>query len=139
MFRTSRLGTVLAGIALLASVLIAGSAAGKPAAGAACDMSLPFRDPVLPMNVRVSDLISRMTTAQKVSLLHQYEPAIPAPLCLPDFKTGTEALHGVAWSTDKTNGGAVVDANGTTFPQAVGLATFRLLPSTRMWLLRAPT
>jgi beta-glucosidase len=123
MFRTSRLGTVLAGIALLASVLIAGSAAGRPAAGAACDTGLPFRDPALPMSVRVSDLIGRLTTAQKVSLLHQYEPAIPAPLCLPDFKTGTEALHGVAWSTDKTNGGAVVDANGTTFPQAVGLAS----------------
>ena len=75
------------------------------------------------MSVRVSDLIGRLTTTQKVSLLHQYEPAIAAPLCLPDFKTGTEALHGVAWSTDKANGGAVVDANGTTFPQAVGLAS----------------
>jgi beta-glucosidase len=75
------------------------------------------------LNARISDLTGRLATAQKVSLLHQYEPAIGAPLCLPDFKTGTEALHGVAWSTDKTNGGAVVDANGTTFPQAVGLAS----------------
>jgi len=99
----------------------AGAAAGASAAG--CDLSLPFRNPSLPLTTRISDLTGRLTTADKVSLLHQYEPAIGAPLCLPDFKTGTEALHGVAWSTDKTNSGAVVDANGTTFPQAVGLAS----------------
>jgi beta-glucosidase len=86
-------------------------------------LSLPFRNPSLPQNVRINDLISRLTTAEKISLLHQYEPAIGAPLCLPAFKTGTEALHGVAWSTDVNNNGAVVDANGTTFPQAVGLAS----------------
>ena len=36
---------------------------------------------------------------EKVSLLHQYEPAIPR-LGIAAFKTGTEALHGIAWSTD---------------------------------------
>ena len=39
------------------------------------------------------------------------------------FKTGTEALHGVAWSTDYNDKGNVVTANGTVFPQAVGLAS----------------
>jgi beta-glucosidase len=121
--RRSRLCAAIAGAALLLGLLTgaAGAAAGASAAG--CDLSLPFRNPSLPLTTRISDLIGRLTTADKVSLLHQYEPAIAAPLCLPDFKTGTEALHGVAWSTDKTNSGAVVDANGTTFPQAVGLAS----------------
>ena len=117
-----RLGAMLAAIVLLPVVLVAGGPIGG-ARAAGCDSSLPFRNPSLPLNTRIGDLIGRLTTAQQISLLHQYEPAIPAPLCLPDFKTGTEALHGVAWSTDKTNAGAVVDANGTTFPQAVGLAS----------------
>jgi beta-glucosidase len=116
----SGLGAVLAGVVVLAGLV---AAAPQRAVGDACDMSLPFRNPALPLTVRINDLIGRLSTAQKVSMLHQYEPAIPAPLCLPDFKTGTEALHGVAWSTDKTNAGAVVDANGTTFPQAIGLAS----------------
>src|SRR5665811_1579597 len=59
---------------------------------------------------------------EKISMLHQYAPAIPR-LGIPMFKTGTEALHGVAWSTDYNNNGNVVTANGTAFPQAVGLAS----------------
>jgi beta-glucosidase len=123
--RTSRtkLCAALAGAALLLAMLGGAAGAASSASASGCDPALPFRNPGLPLNTRINDLIGRLTTAQKVSLLHQYEPAIGAPLCLPDFKTGTEALHGVAWSTDKTNGGAVVDANGTTFPQAVGLAS----------------
>jgi beta-glucosidase len=119
------LGAALAGAALLLTTLggAAGVASTASAGASGCDPALPFRNPGLPLNTRISDLTGRLSTAQKVSLLHQYEPAIGAPLCLPDFKTGTEALHGVAWSTDKTSGGAVVDANGTTFPQAVGLAS----------------
>ncbi|MBV9380659.1 MAG: glycoside hydrolase family 3 C-terminal domain-containing protein [Streptosporangiaceae bacterium] len=42
---------------------------------------------------------------------------------MPVFKTGTEALHGVAWSNDLNNNGNVVDSNGTSFPQAIGLAS----------------
>ena len=121
--RRTKLAAAVAGSALLLGILTgaAGGTSGARAAG--CDPNLPFRNPGLPLATRISDLLGRLTTADKVSLLHQYEPALGAPLCLPDFKTGTEALHGVAWSTDKTNGGAVVDANGTTFPQAVGLAS----------------
>ena len=81
----------------------------------------PFRDPALPLAARIDDLLSRLTADEKISLLHQYEPAIPR-LGIGVFKTGTEALHGVAWSTDYDNNGAVVTANGTVFPQAVGLA-----------------
>jgi beta-glucosidase len=82
----------------------------------------PFQNPRLPANTRVEDLLGRLTLDEKVSLLHQYEPAIPR-LGVKAFKTGTEGLHGVAWSTDVHNGGAVVTAKGTVFPQAVGLAS----------------
>ncbi|MDP9846593.1 glycoside hydrolase family 3 protein [Streptosporangium lutulentum] len=82
----------------------------------------PFRDPALPLNQRIDDLLGRLTLAEKVSWLHQYQPAVDR-LGIGLFKTGTEALHGVAWSTDVDNGGAVVTAEGTVFPQAVGLAS----------------
>src|SRR4051812_19015441 len=82
----------------------------------------PFRDPSLPLATRIDDLLSRLTADEKISLLHQYEPAIPR-LGIGVFKTGTEALHGVAWSTDYDNKGAVVKADGTVFPQAIGLAS----------------
>jgi beta-glucosidase len=82
----------------------------------------PSRDPRLPLSARVADLLGRLTLDEKVSLLHQYEPAIPR-LGIAAFKTGTEALHGVAWSTDVHHNGAVVTADGTVFPQAVGLAS----------------
>src|SRR6266487_4768389 len=109
-----------AGAALLLGTLVI--IPGTVASAGQCG-SYPFRNPNLPQSRRIDDLLGRLTTDQKVSLLHQYQPAIGAPLCLPAYKTGTEALHGIAWSTDKTNNGAVVDANGTTFPQAIGLAS----------------
>ncbi|SNY40171.1 glycoside hydrolase family 3 protein [Paractinoplanes atraurantiacus] len=105
--------TVLAA-ALLAAPTVPGVAHAGP--------SYPFRDPRLPLQVRVDDLVGRLTLDEKVSLLHQYQPAVPR-LGLDFFKTGTEALHGVAWSTDIDNNGAVVTADGTAFPQAVGLAS----------------
>ncbi|WP_229795657.1 glycoside hydrolase family 3 protein [Saccharothrix coeruleofusca] len=71
----------------------------------------PFRDPDLPLAVRIDDLAGRLTPDEKISLLHQYQPAIPR-LGLGAFRTGTEALHGVAWLGE-----------ATVFPQAVGLAT----------------
>ncbi|GAA0504060.1 beta-glucosidase [Paractinoplanes deccanensis] len=104
--------------ALAAALLVAPVVPGV----AVADPSYPFRDPRLPLQARVDDLVGRLTLDEKVSLLHQYQPAVPR-LGVGFFKTGTEALHGVAWSTDIDNNGAVVTADGTSFPQAVGLAS----------------
>jgi len=90
--------------------------------GADANALYPFRDPDLPLDARVDDLVGRLTLGEKVSLLHQFQPAIPR-LGIGEFKTGTEALHGLAWTTDRNNNGAVVTASATVFPQAVGLAS----------------
>ncbi|MFG1877131.1 glycoside hydrolase family 3 C-terminal domain-containing protein [Sphaerisporangium sp. NPDC049003] len=83
---------------------------------------LPFRDPSLPLNTRIDDLLGRLTLDEKISLLHQSQVAIPR-LGIKYHKNGTEALHGVAWSNDDNNNWAQTFASGTVFPQAVGLAS----------------
>lgn len=70
-----------------------------------------WTDPATPLGERVTDLLSRLTLAEKISLLHQHQPPIPR-LGLAGFRTGTEALHGLAWS-----------GPATVFPQAIGLAS----------------
>ncbi|KOX23714.1 hypothetical protein ADK67_20005 [Saccharothrix sp. NRRL B-16348] len=72
---------------------------------------MPFRDPGLPVEDRVTDLLGRLTDEEKVELLHQHQPAVPR-LGLAAFHTGMEALHGVAWL-----------GPATVFPQAIGLAS----------------
>ncbi|MFF7337565.1 glycoside hydrolase family 3 C-terminal domain-containing protein [Streptomyces sp. NPDC008163] len=69
----------------------------------------PFRDPRLPFAERVDDLLRRLTPDERVAMLHQFAPAVER-LGLPAFRTGQEALHGVAWMGE-----------ATVFPQAVGL------------------
>ncbi|KUL33382.1 glycoside hydrolase family 3 protein [Actinoplanes awajinensis] len=109
-----RRGLALIGAALLAVPLVPGAARA--------DATYPFRDPALPLAARVDDLVARLTLPEKLSMLHQYQPAVPR-LGLAVFKAGTEALHGVAWSNDYDAGGAKIDATATVFPQAVGLAS----------------
>src|SRR4051812_26015480 len=70
-----------------------------------------FRDPTRPLAERIADLLPRLTIAEKVSLLHQHQPAVER-LGMPPFRTGTEALHGLAWL-----------GPATVFPQALGLAS----------------
>ncbi len=71
----------------------------------------PFQDRSLPLEQRVSDLMSRLTQDEKISLIHQYGPAI-SRLSIPAFRTGTEALHGIAWL-----------GTATVFPQSIGLGS----------------
>ncbi|MEV2243259.1 glycoside hydrolase family 3 C-terminal domain-containing protein [Streptomyces sp. NPDC049970] len=73
------------------------------------DHPLPFRDPQLPFATRVDDLLGRLTLDERVAMLHQFAPAVER-LGLGPFRTGQEALHGVAWM-----------GPATVFPQAVGL------------------
>ncbi|MES5817390.1 glycoside hydrolase family 3 C-terminal domain-containing protein [Streptomyces sp. RG80] len=69
----------------------------------------PFRDPHLPFAKRIDDLLSRLTLDEKTAFLHQFAPAVER-LGIEAFRTGQEALHGVAWM-----------GPATVFPQAVGL------------------
>ncbi|WP_405822745.1 glycoside hydrolase family 3 C-terminal domain-containing protein [Streptomyces sp. NBC_01390] len=71
--------------------------------------SPPFRDPRLPTAKRIDDLLSRLTLDERVAFLHQFAPAVER-LGVAAFRTGQEALHGVAWM-----------GPATVFPQAVGL------------------
>ena len=72
--------------------------------------SLPYQNPSLPVDQRVSDLVSRMTLEQKVSQMQNTAPAIPS-LGIPAYDWWSEALHGVARS-----------GYATVFPQAIGMA-----------------
>ncbi|GAA2415133.1 glycoside hydrolase family 3 protein [Actinomadura vinacea] len=108
---------------LIPALAAAALAASLTAAPAAARETHPFQNPRLPVGARVDDLLKRLTLDEKISLLHQYQPAIPR-LGIKRFKTGTEALHGLAWSTDVNstpNPGAVRTATATVFPQSVGL------------------
>ncbi|MFS0697897.1 glycoside hydrolase family 3 C-terminal domain-containing protein [Streptomyces nitrosporeus] len=73
------------------------------------DHPLPFRDPRLPFAARVDDLLGRLTPEERIAMLHQFAPAVER-LGVGPFRTGQEALHGVAWM-----------GPATVFPQAVGL------------------
>src|SRR4051794_15405053 len=106
-------------VALAAALLLAISLL-SPGASARATATFPFQNPSLPTATRVNDLLQRLTLDEKISLLHQYEPAIPR-LGIKAFKTGTEALHGYAWTSDAS--GNQIYAKGTVFPQAVGLAS----------------
>jgi beta-glucosidase len=69
-----------------------------------------YLNPALPVEQRVSDLVSRMTLPEKVSQMQNDAPAI-ARLGVPGYNWWNEGLHGVARS-----------GYATVFPQAIGLA-----------------
>ncbi|WP_406673551.1 glycoside hydrolase family 3 C-terminal domain-containing protein [Nonomuraea sp. N2-4H] len=71
----------------------------------------PFRDPAVPLHDRIDDVLSRLTIEEKLGLLHQYQAPVER-LGIGPFRTGTEALHGLAWL-----------GPATVFPQAIGLAS----------------
>jgi hypothetical protein len=54
-----------------------------------------FQNPALSPDARVRDVISRLTLDEKVGLLHQFSAAV-IRLGIPQFRTGTEGLHGVS-------------------------------------------
>lgn len=88
-----------------------------------CDSSDPktksfkFCQTRLPINVRVNDLISRLTLDEKISQLVSTAPAIPR-LGIPAYEWWSESLHGVG-SAGKGIffNGSIVGA--TSFPQVI--------------------
>jgi len=70
----------------------------------------PYKNPNLPIDVRVNDLVSRMTLEEKVLQMQNGAPAIER-LGVPAYDWWNEALHGVARA-----------GYATVFPQAIGLA-----------------
>src|SRR5215212_11782499 len=70
----------------------------------------PYKNPNLPIEQRVDDLVSRLTLEEKVAQMMNATPAIER-LGIPAYDYWNEALHGVARS-----------GVATVFPQAIGLA-----------------
>ena len=102
----------LVALALPAAALVplAASAQAPAAAAAPPAAALPFRNPDLPLEQRVDDLVGRLTLDEKVSLMIERAPAVER-LGIPRFPWWNEALHGVARA-----------GRATVFPQAIGLA-----------------
>lgn len=75
----------------------------------------PFRDPKLPLEERVNNLVSLLTLEEKIRFLSQGVPAIER-LGIKSFTNFTEGLHGLGWA-----GGGTITA--TQFPQDIGLAS----------------
>ena len=72
--------------------------------------AMPFRDPSLPIEKRVNDLLGRLTLEEKVAQLIDRAQAIPR-LDIPAYNWWNEGLHGIARS-----------GYATLFPQAIGNA-----------------
>ena len=72
--------------------------------------AMPFRDPSLPIEKRVDDLVGRLTLEEKVAQTIDRAQAIPR-LDIPAYNWWNEGLHGIARS-----------GYATLFPQAIGNA-----------------
>lgn len=70
-----------------------------------------YLDEKAPLHDRVTDLLSRLTIEEKISLLTATSPGI-SRLGIPHYYHGNEALHGV-----------VRPGRFTVFPQAIGMAS----------------
>jgi beta-glucosidase len=72
-----------------------------------------YLDPIVPVETRINDLITKLTLEEKVFQMLYNSPAIPR-LDIPEYNWWNECLHGVARS-----------GVATIFPQSIGLgATF---------------
>jgi beta-glucosidase len=93
---------------LLLSICLGAQVSAQTSA-AESTTNAPYMNPQLPIDVRVDDLVSRMTLEEKASQLVNQARAIPR-LNVPEYDYWSEGLHGVA------NAGFA-----TVFPQAIAL------------------
>lgn len=70
----------------------------------------PFRNPDLPVEERIEDLLGRLTPEEKIGQMMHQTPAIER-LGIPPYDWWNEALHGVARA-----------GHATVFPQAIAMA-----------------
>src|SRR5262247_831238 len=96
---TARAAAVL-GVSLATAVALRSEPESPPA----------WRDPDLSFDARAADLVSRMTTEEKISQLTHESAAIPR-LGIPAYNWWNECLHGVARA-----------GVATVYPQAIGMA-----------------
>src|ERR1700722_8901083 len=97
---------------LAATILFVLPAIASPifAQDASAPSDAAYKNPKLPTEQRVKDLISRMTLEEKAAQVGHTAPAIPR-LGVPEYNWWNEGLHGVARA-----------GIATVFPQAIGLA-----------------
>src|SRR5271170_6888815 len=91
----------------IAWLLLRTAAAADPPADAKTPL---WKDPAQPLELRVKDLVGRMTLEEKAQQVCNMAPSIPR-IGLPAYNYWNESLHGVG-----RNGTA------TVFPQAIGMA-----------------
>ncbi|MBS1815230.1 MAG: glycoside hydrolase family 3 C-terminal domain-containing protein [Acidobacteria bacterium] len=99
--------TLILALGLLSATVIAQAPPPEPLPAGVAQM--PYRNPKLPLDQRVDDLLHRMTLEEKASQLVNQSRAIPR-LGIPAYDWWNEALHGVAYGT------------ATVFPEPIGLA-----------------
>jgi beta-glucosidase len=95
---------------LALGMLVGGAGVPRTARAQIVPDSLPFRNPALPLAVRVRDLVARLSLEEKAAQLTAEAPAIPR-LGIPAYKYWDEANHGV-----------VDPGHATVFPQSIALA-----------------
>ena len=95
---------------LFAIIIACGLTSGAFAQATSAEPLPAFRNPSLPIEKRVEDLVSRMTLEEKVQQMQHTAPEITR-LGVPSYDWWSEALHGVARS-----------GYATVFPQAIGMA-----------------
>ena len=66
-----------------------------------------YLDPIVPVETRIDDLISKLTLEEKVSQMLFNSPAIPR-LNIPEYNWWNECLHGVARSGVAQHGSSLV-------------------------------